>query len=125
MARNEKQQRQDNIEKAQVWLCKTFPKVFNKTRLVPLEIGIHKKIAAVHKDQGGSDALGFGWQPLKRALRKWTSRPAYIRLLTEESLFRRSEVGGIAGEVTEEQAAIAKKAVNKLRAKRKKTNNKK
>ncbi|MEC6833039.1 ProQ/FINO family protein [Photobacterium toruni] len=116
--KQEKLQRKQNIEAAQKWLCRTFPKAFNLARLVPLEIGIHKIVMETHKSQGGSAVLGFGWQPIKRALRKWTSRPAYIRLLTEESLFRRSAVGGISGEVTEEQAIFAKIACKKMKSRR-------
>ena len=119
-AAKEKAERALGMEHAQKWLSRSFPRIFDVNNVVPLEVGIRERILAEHKKAGGSETLGFGINPIKRYLRKWTNRASYIKKLTDTDLYRRSINGTIAGEVTDHQADVAKKTLDKIKQQQKK-----
>ena len=122
--REELKLRNKNIMDATKWLMSNYPKIFNQHRLVPLSVGIHRSLLEAHKKQGGAEKLGFGWNPLKRALRKWTHSTAYIKQLTDTDMLRRGLAGCIAGEVTTQDATAAKKTLARINSNLRKKRNK-
>lgn len=98
-----------NTKSAMKWLVDTFPQTFNPKNVVILEIGIHRKLLEAHKAAGGAEVLGFGWNPLKRALLKWTSMPIYLRLVAKSNSKRICLDGSFSEVVSDEHRRIAKK----------------
>ena len=64
------------IEKATLWLQRTYPKAFSKRYNKPLALGIHKEIFA---DQG--EALPFTKGLVRRAIGFYVGHPMYLRAL--------------------------------------------
>ncbi|HIF9321640.1 TPA: ProQ/FINO family protein [Photobacterium damselae] len=109
----------EKISNARSWLISTFPYAFNPQMVRPLEIGIHKEIVAKHKEQGGCEALGFGWHPLKRALKQWTSQPQYISQLAAKSAKRFDLDGLYVDDVSDKERLAAKRLLKKMQKNRK------
>lgn len=99
--------KQLKTKQALEWLTSTFPDVFSYSHPVPLAIGIHTEIMALHRSQGGADTLGFGWHPVRRALHKWTNRSCYLRLLANGGT-ERQDIKQVKTVITEDQQVHAK-----------------
>ncbi|MBK8184914.1 MAG: ProQ/FinO family protein [Candidatus Competibacteraceae bacterium] len=94
----------------QSWLTREYPKTFNLDAPVPLKIGIHLDLAAQHPDLDPAT--------LRRALIRYCARRAYQIALAREGACRVDLDGQPAGEVTAEQATIAKAKLTAWKAKK-------
>lgn len=88
---------------AKRWLMARFPDIFNPADMKPMAIGSMNDIKAAHKAAGGTEVLGFGWHPLKRAVGEWTNNRQYQEALKAEGAQRYSVVTGQPVEEVSEQ----------------------
>lgn len=95
------------VEQAQTLLREQYPDLFGD-HPPPLKIGIHDDLLARHPD---IDRPG-----LKRALALHTGRFSYQKALTKPGAARVDLDGNPAGEVTAEQAEIARQRLAELKA---------
>ncbi|MCV5803485.1 hypothetical protein OFN34_32295, partial [Escherichia coli] len=71
--RKQEQERQRNYHACKAWIFSTWPEIFNREDVKPLELGIGKKIIAEYDRAGGAEALGFGRTlQIGRVLKGWT-----------------------------------------------------
>ena len=99
------------VEQAQTLLRERYPALFAAADPKPLKIGIHHDLLERHPEL---DLPG-----LKRALTLYTSRFSYQKALTKLGAIRMDLDGNPAGEVTEEQAEIARQRLAELKSVRK------
>ncbi|MBK8184949.1 MAG: ProQ/FinO family protein [Candidatus Competibacteraceae bacterium] len=94
----------------QSWLAREYPSTFNLDAPSPLKIGVHLDLAAQHPDIDPAT--------LRRALKRYCERRRYQLALAREGAVRLDLDGQPAGEVTAEQATIAKAKLTAWKAKK-------
>lgn len=114
LEKKEKAEKSLKTKKALAWLIKTFPLSFNKNKIVLLSIGIRKEIMQEHKLAGGSKILGFGLNPVKRALRNWTTNLAYLNEASKKQSVRYDLSGSKSGNVTDHEREYSKIERNEI-----------
>ncbi|EKB1992593.1 hypothetical protein ONF92_004601 [Vibrio parahaemolyticus] len=108
--RKQEQERQRNYHACKAWIFSTWPEIFNREDVKPLELGIGKKIIAEYDRAGGAEALGFGRTlQIGRVLKGWTQRKAYLRALSQEGAFRYDLNSQVVEEVSPEHCEKAKR----------------
>ncbi|UTM60471.1 ProQ/FinO family protein (plasmid) [Photobacterium sp. CCB-ST2H9] len=116
------EQQQKHVRKlkdasAQSWLQETFPHLFG-AKPVALCLNIHSDIYRVHRCSGGTNALGFGWNPLSRALKKWTRKPGYLRVVSAPGSMRYGIDGSPVELVSDDHRDYAKDTLHGLNRKK-------
>lgn len=96
------------VEQAQALLRERYPALFVAADPQPLKIGIHRDLLERHPEL---DLSG-----LKRALTLHTNRFSYQKALTKPGATRVDLDGQPAGEVTAEQAEMARQRLAELKA---------
>ena len=98
------------VQQAHAMLRETYPALFAAEQPPPLKIGIHKDLLARHPDLNA--------RVLRHALAWLCERPRYQYAVRKEGAVRIDLDGQPAGEVTAEQAGIAKSKLTAWKAKK-------
>lgn len=118
--------RQQRYLDCREWISTRWPSMFNKKKIKPFAIGIHKEIIAAHKEAGGFEVLGFGsTRPVKLFISAWVRRKAYQKALSQPGAQRFNLAGEAIEDVSpEDQKAALEKlhAIKQSNKKRRKNN---
>lgn len=98
------------VQQAHALLRETYPALFAAEQPPPLKIGIHKDLLARHPDLNA--------RVLRHALSWLCERPRYQYAVRKEGAVRLDLDGQPTGEVTAEQATIAKSKLTARKAKK-------